>query len=115
MEVGCGSGGVTCRMALETGATCSGVDINARGIEGAVGRAREHRLESRVSFSVADAARPLPFASGSFDAIFCNDAINHLQGRLGVLRDWHRLLRPRGRLLFTDPIVVTGPSVARRS
>jgi hypothetical protein len=27
---------------------------------------------------------------------------------LKVLTDWHRILRPRGRLLFTDPVVVTG-------
>ena len=26
-----------------------------------------------------------------------------------VLVDWARLLRPSGRLLFTDPLTVTGP------
>jgi SAM-dependent methyltransferase len=108
LEVACGSGGVTCRMALETGASCVGVDINAQGIEAAGRRAHEQGLSSRVSFRVADAGQRLPFQDESFDAVFCNDSINHLPERLEVLRDWHRVLRPGGRLLFTDPIVVTG-------
>jgi SAM-dependent methyltransferase len=108
LEVACGSGAITCRMALETGATCTGVDINARGIDAASTTLREQNLSSRVLFQVVDAGQRLPFPDESFDAIFCNDAINHLPGRLDVLRDWHRLLRPRGRVLFTDPIVVTG-------
>ncbi len=108
LEVACGSGGVTCRMALESGATCVGVDINASGIEAAKTRAREQGLASRVKFQVVDAGQRLPFPEGSFDAVFCNDAINHLPGRIDVLRDWHRVLRPGGRGLFTDPIVVTG-------
>lgn len=108
LEVACGSGGIACRMAVETGARCVGVDINAQGIQAATRRAREQSLTSRVSFQVADAGRPLPFPDQSFDAIFCNDSINHLPDRLDVLRDWHRVLRPGGRLLFTDPIVVTG-------
>jgi SAM-dependent methyltransferase len=108
LEVACGSGGLTCRMAGETGARCVGVDINAQGIEAAGRRAQETGLTSRVSFRVVDAARQLPFPDESFDAVFCNDSINHLPGRLDVLRDWHRVLRPGGRLLFTDPIVVTG-------
>lgn len=108
LEVACGSGGITCRLALETGAHCVGVDINAQGVEAAVKRARELGLEGQVSFQVVDAARRLPFPDGAFDAVFCNDSINHLPGRLEVLRDWHRVLRPGGRLLYTDPIVVSG-------
>ena len=109
LEVACGAGGVTCRMALEAGATCVGVDIHAAAIEAAIRRAGEKDLQSRVSFQVVDASRPLPFPDASFDAVFCNDAINHFPRRLDLLRDWHRVLRPGGRLLFTDPIVVTGP------
>src|SRR5262245_61589611 len=108
LEVACGTGGVTCRMAVETGATCVGVDINAHGIEAAKETARKQSLGSQVSFRLIDAAKRLPFEDASFDAIFCNDAMNHLPGRREVLRDWHRVLRPGGRVLFTDPIVITG-------
>lgn len=108
LEVACGSGGITCRMARETGARCVGIDINVPGIAAAARRSQELGLATQVTFRVADAARQLPFRDESFDAIFCNDSINHLPGRLEVLRDWYRLLRPGGRLLYTDPIVVTG-------
>ena len=108
LEVACGSGGMTCRMAVETGATCIGVDINPHAIEASEATARSQKLEGRVSFQLADAGRPLPFPDESFDAVFCNDSINHFPGRAGGFRDWHRVLRPGGRLLFTDPVVVTG-------
>jgi SAM-dependent methyltransferase len=108
LDVACGSGGLTCRMAAETGASAAGVDLNGKGIEAARAAARREGLGDRVAFVEADAARPLPFPDASFDAVFCNDAINHLPDRAAVLADWRRLLGPGGRLLFTDPIVVTG-------
>lgn len=108
LEVACGSGGVTCAMARHTGAACVGVDINPHGIEAAKSRAARDGLAALVSFQVVDAGGRLPFPEASFDAVFCNDSINHLHGRPAVLRDWHRLLRPGGRVLFSDPIVVTG-------
>jgi SAM-dependent methyltransferase len=108
LEIACGSGGITCLMARETGAACVGVDINQEGIAAATRRAGEQALEARATFRVADASQPLPFAGESFDAVFCNDSINHLPDRARVLRDWRRILRLGGRVLYTDPIVVTG-------
>ena len=32
----------------------------------------------------------------------------HISNRIDVLRDWHRVLRPGGRMLFTDAMIVTG-------
>jgi len=108
LEVACGSGGVTCRVARETGIACVGVDLNAHGIDAAARLAAREGLSARVSFQIADASRFLPFPDGSFDVVLCNDSINHLPDRAAVLRDWHRILRPGGRILFTDPIVITG-------
>jgi SAM-dependent methyltransferase len=108
LEVACGSGGVTCQLARETGASGVGVDVNAHGIEAASQRAERDGLASRVAFQIVDASRRLPFPDESFDVVLCNDSINHLADRAAVLRDWHRVLRPGGRLLVTDPIVVTG-------
>jgi SAM-dependent methyltransferase len=66
-------------------------------------------LAERAEFRSADANRPLPFSDASFDAITCIDAINHLSDRPRVVADWARLLKLGGRLLFTDPITLTGP------
>ena len=109
LEVGCGTGGITRRLAAETRASAVGVDINAHGIEAATSAAMREGLSSRVTFQLIDAGKRLPFSDASFDAIFCNDAINHLPDRAELFADWHRVLKPGGRLLFTDPIVVTGP------
>jgi len=65
-------------------------------------------LLERAEFRVTDATRPLPFSDATFDAVTCIDAINHFPDRTFVIADWARLLKPGGRLLFTDPITMTG-------
>lgn len=108
LDVACGSGGPAVDLASRTGAAVVGVDVNGHAIETAVGLARRASLVTPARFEEADASGPLPFGSESFDAVVCIDAINHLPGREAVLAEWHRLLRPGGSLLFTDPVVVTG-------
>ena len=64
--------------------------------------------ESKRYAETVDASRPLPFGDGSFDAVISNDAMCHMADRPAVLREWYRVLKPGGRALFTDAMVVTG-------
>jgi len=109
LDVACGAGGPALRMAAVTGCTVTGVDVHEQAIATACSLAPQRGLESRADFCVVDADKQLPFLDSSFDAVTCIDAINHLPERPRVLTDWARLLKPGGRLLFTDPTVITGP------
>ncbi len=109
LDIACGSGGPALRIAERTGAHVTGVDINVGGITAARATARERGLSDRVLFEIVDAGDPLAFPDESFDAVMCIDAINHLPDRPRVLSTWKRLLKPGGRMLYTDPVVVTGP------
>ena len=51
----------------------------------------------------------LPFEDETFDAIMCMDSMNHFPNRPSLLREWYRVLRAGRRILFTDPVVITGP------
>ena len=109
LDVACGAGGPALRVAANTGCSVAGVDVHDQAIATANALAAEHGLTAASDFQVADAAAPLPYPDAHFDAIICIDAINHLQDRQRVVGDWARLLKPGGRLLFTDPTTVTGP------
>jgi ubiquinone/menaquinone biosynthesis C-methylase UbiE len=108
LEVACGSGGPALHLARATGCAVVGIDVHEDGVAQAARQAAEAGLAERARFVRADADEPLPFPDASFDAVLCIDAINHLRDRPRVLADWARLLAPGGRVLFTDPITVTG-------
>ncbi len=108
LDVACGAGGPARFAARTTGCSVVGVDNSEGAIATASRLSREERLHARASFQVADAGSRLPFDDASFDAVLCVDAIVLLPVRAAVFRDWSRLLRPGGRVAFTDPGVVTG-------
>lgn len=109
LDVACGAGGPALRIAANTGCSVVGIDIHEQGVTTALSTAADRGLSGIAKFQVVNAAQPLPFPDASFDAITCIDAINHLPNRPHVVAEWARLLKPGGRLLFTDPITVTGP------
>ena len=109
LDVGCGSGGPSLALAERTGCAVTGLEVEAAGVTYAKSVAAARGLSDRAVFMQQDCGGRLPFADGRFDAVLCVDAINHLPDRQGTLREWARLLRPGGRLLFTDALVVTGP------
>jgi len=95
-------------MARTTGCHILGIDNNENGIAMGSKIAQEQGLDSKVCFQLANADEPLPFKSAVFDSVVCIDAINRLLGRARVFAEWYRVLKPGGRILFTDPIIVTG-------
>jgi SAM-dependent methyltransferase len=108
LEVGSGSGGPAVYLARSRGCRVTGVDINDHGVRNGRDLAAARGVGDRVSFELHDASRPLPFADGAFDAVLSNDAMCHIADREQVLREWRRVLRPGGRMLFTDAMIVTG-------
>jgi SAM-dependent methyltransferase len=109
LDVACGSGGPALFMTRTTGCRVVGVDLHEAAIVAANEAATQQGVADRADFQVHDAREPFPFEDGAFDAIVSIDSINHLFGRGPVFAEWHRMLRPGGRLLYTDAVVVTGP------
>lgn len=112
LEIGCGAGGPALFLAQITGARVTGIDINQAGIEAAEVAAKTLGLEDRASFLAVDGGSTLPFAPASLDAVLLVDAINHIPDRGALFAETYRVLKPGGRLLYTDPVVVTGPVTA---
>lgn len=109
LDVACGTGGPALRIAAITNCSVVGIDFHEQAVAAGLTLTAERRLEHLAKFQHADASTTLPFPDHSFDALLCIDAINHLADRPRVLADWARLLKPEGRLLFTDATIVTGP------
>jgi SAM-dependent methyltransferase len=89
VDLGC-SVGFICDALADTGATVTGVDIDAPGLR----RARE-RFGGRIRFARADGGR-LPFPDGSTDVIVLNHIYEHVVDPDAVLAETRRVLRPDG-------------------
>ena len=103
LDVACGAGGPALRTAASTGCSVIGIDVHEQAVRTASLLAVQRGLAQRCEFRATDATGQLPFPDASFDAITCIDAINHFPDRPRVIAEWARLLKPSGKLLFTDP------------
>jgi ubiquinone/menaquinone biosynthesis C-methylase UbiE len=108
LEVGSGSGGPAVYLAKARGCRLTGVDVNEHGVTNANALAASHGIADRAKFQTIDASRPLPFGDAQFDVITSTDAMCHIRDRGSVLKEWFRVLRPGGRFMFTDALVITG-------
>ncbi len=108
LDVACGAGGPSLALVERTRCQLTGLDAEPAGIAHAESQASSRGLSDRARFSVLDCSGRLPFADGRFDALLCVDAVCHFPDRPATLAEWARLVRGGGRLLFTDPAVLTG-------
>lgn len=108
LEIGCGSGGYALYLAETLGCRIVGLDINEPAIRGAKELAQTRALGSRARFEQCDVSKKLPFEDATFDAAFSNDVLCHIPGRLDLLVEIFRVLKPAGRMLFSDALVIGG-------
>lgn len=108
LDIACGSGGPTIYLASQGRCRALGIDNNAEAVVRGTKLSQKLELTAQVEFAQMDADRLLPLPDASFDAVICLDAINHLADRRSALADWARILRPGGRLVFTDCVTLTG-------
>ena len=108
LEIGSGAGGCALRLAESIDCHVTGIDANAHGVRVADETAHARQLADRTRFLVIDAGSPLPFADDTFEAAYSNDAFCHIPHRHRLLFECRRVLKPGGRLLFSDALVVNG-------
>ena len=98
LEVALGTGKLFAEILQTTGLKrCVGVDLSNRMLRRA--RRRALALGTNLALCRPDARR-LPFADSSFDAILCCYMLDLLaeEDTRGVLGEFHRVLKPGGRL-----------------
>ena len=103
LEVGCGPGRLSIRLARQHGLDVTGLDLDPAMIERA--RANADRPgdgdEQRPSFLVGDVAS-LAFPDGSFDLVVSTLSMHHWSDATAGLAEVGRVLRPGGRVLVWD-------------
>ncbi|MBI3088448.1 MAG: methyltransferase domain-containing protein [Candidatus Omnitrophica bacterium] len=99
LDVGCGTGEFE-RMAIERfpEVTIVGIDATPAMIE--LAQAKLAGCPG-VTFHVGW-ADTLPFGAEAFDAVVCTNTLHHLHAPKQALREWVRVLRPRGQLIVVD-------------
>lgn len=108
LDLGCGPGGPLTFIVGQVRCYGSGLDVSTNALSSGRARVASLGLDGLVTLLEADLNQPIPFASGSFDAVISLDVILHLRNRLEVFREVARVLVPAGKFLFTDAGVITG-------
>lgn len=94
LDIGCGEG-FFLSMAARSGYSVRGVDLSSDAAEYA-----------RRTFGVdveAKSLEEMQFAENSFDVVTLWQVLEHVPYPLGLLKEVHRILRPRGLLIVSTP------------
>jgi cyclopropane fatty-acyl-phospholipid synthase-like methyltransferase len=101
LDAGCGPGETAIHLAREYGVEVTGITVSAKEIEAATARAEAAGVADRVHFRYGDYTA-LEYADGSFDAVLALESLQNAPDLPQVFGELHRVLRPGGRMSFSD-------------
>ncbi|GAA2553496.1 27-O-demethylrifamycin SV methyltransferase [Winogradskya consettensis] len=109
LDAGCGVGAPGVMVARETGVQVTGITVSR--VEAAVAEKRVHDndLVGQVRFQHGNYEK-MPFADGTFDAVMAIESLTHATDLPAALREFHRVLRPGGRVALSECTRAVGPT-----
>jgi len=90
-----------CRLGVRTVSIDLSVEMMRRGRRRLAADSRL-TLRDEAAF-VAARGQALPFADETFEGVLCMNALHHLPSYSAALREIHRVLKPGGRAVFSEP------------
>ena len=100
LDAGCGTGAMAFLFA-EMGHQVVGIDLSGE----MVAQARKKAKTSNYDLDLLTGdAEQLPFGNGSFDVVVTRHLLWTLPHPETALKDWHRVLKPGGRVLIIDGV-----------
>lgn len=97
LEIGAGSGLMTYFISELFSEELVALDLSKEMLELAKTRIKN----PNVSYIVGDGTKP-EFPEGSFDAVIGVDIIHHLEDPRAAMKEWKRLVRPGGKMVFLE-------------
>jgi len=101
LDVGCGIGGSSRRLAYETGCRVTGIDLSDEYIDTAHRLTKLLKMQDRVDFRAASALA-LPFNDDSFDGLWSLQMNMNVEDKLSWLTESYRVLKPGSRAVLYE-------------
>ena len=98
LDFGCGEGFLTGPLAELGARSILGLDASPQSIERAKVDAAALATTPRIDFKVANDTSRIDAPDQSSDLICCFDVMEHVSPYAAIIREWHRVLRPGGRV-----------------
>ena len=110
LDAGAGEGLVAIELARMFGLRVTGIDLISRNPPRARANATRERLGDSVHFVRGD-FEVLPFPDEHFDGAYTMETLVHANNAYRVLREFHRILRPGGRIMLFEYTLPPRPSL----